>query len=106
MKDKSKFEEDSHWETSAHLWESAAEFWKDTAQSWIAEADKLEKKLETYEKLEKKLVGLYPEHSETPFICSYDKKGSPPEYLIVCPAYGSDATYYYTLKSLHTQQGG
>lgn len=80
--------------------------WKPAAQYWKEQAEKLEKRLDTYEKLEKKLVGLYPEHSEAPFICSYDKKGSPPEYLHVCPTYGSDATYCYTLKSLYTQQGG
>ena len=70
--------------------------WKPATQCWK----------EQVEKLEKKLVGLYPEHADQPFICSYDKKGSPPEYLNVCPAYGSDATYHYTLKGLYTQQGG
>ena len=66
----------------------------------------LRKKLALYEKLEKKLVGMYPEHSDQPFICSHDTKGSPPEYVNVCPAYGSDAVYHYTLKKLYTQQGG
>ena len=66
----------------------------------------LRKKLALYEKLEKKLVGMYPEHSDQPFICSHDTKGSPPEYVNVCPAYGSDSVYHYTLKKLYTQQGG
>ncbi len=80
--------------------------WKPAAQYWKEQAEKLDKKLEVYEKLEKKLIGMYPEHADQPFICSYDKKGSPPEYLNVCPAYGSDTTYHYTLKGLYTQQGG
>jgi len=70
------------------------------------ELEYLRKKLAVYEKLERKLVNMYPEHSSQPFICSYDRKGYPPEYVNVCPAYGSDATYHYTLKSLYTQQGG
>ena len=70
------------------------------------ELEYLRKKLAVYERLERKLVNMYPEHSSKPFICSYDRKGYPPEYVNVCPAYGSDATYHYTLKSLYTQQGG
>lgn len=70
------------------------------------ELEYLRKKLAVYEKLEHKLVSIYPEVSSQPFIWSYDRKGSPPEYVNVCPAYGSDATYHYTLKRLYTQQGG
>ena len=80
--------------------------WKPAVQYWREQVEKLEKKLALYEKLENKLVGMYPEHSDQPFICSHDTKGSPPEYINVCPAYGSDATYHYTLKRLYTQQGG
>jgi len=94
-KDKIKMMEDLNWK-------SAAQYWKEQAEK----LEKLEERLQVYEKLEKKLIGLYPEHADQPFICSYDKKGSPPEYLVVCPAYGSDHVYKYTVESIHTQQGG
>lgn len=60
-----------------------------------------EERLKVYEKVHAKLASLYPDkYPDEPFICGWDKKGQPPEYILVCPAYGSDVVYKYTLQGV------
>lgn len=86
-------------------YKSVVDFWIEHCKQLEEDRKSLRNKLATYEKLEKKLLSLYPDLAETPFITSWDSESYPPEYVHVCPAYGCSDLYVYKLELVIVQEG-